>query len=167
MELRLAAVTINVVAADNVPVGVVTVAVIVVDPGLPALAVFPPAIEATVVLEEVQVAVKVCADPSAKVPVAVRGRGGSVVEIVGLFGLTEMLTSNAGLTVSETEALVTPAHFAWIVTVPVPKAVASPLVFTPAEDMPAVVDATDQATVSVKSHVLPSEYLPVAVNCWV
>lgn len=116
---------------------------------------------ATPVLEEVHVAcdVRSCVLPSEKVPIA---ENCSLVPaaIVTLPGWIAKEARSAALTVAVTLPLIEP-EAAVIVVVPRLRAVARPLT---------VIDATlvfdeVQVTVAVMSCVVPSEKVPVAVNC--
>ena len=120
-------------------------------------------IVATLVSELVQVTEVVISgvEPSEYVPVAVNcwvlPRA-----IVGLSGVTTIESSTASVTVSEAVPL-TPARVAVMVVVPGIRVVAKP---------PAAIVATElselvQVAVVVISAVEASEYVPVAVNCWV
>ena len=124
-------------------------------------------IVATPVVDELQVTVVVrfCVELSEYVPVAVNCR---VVPstTLGLAGVTAMETSVAAVTVSVVDPE-TPPDVAVIVVVPAATGVANPsepaallIVATP------VVDEL-QVTVVVRFCVVPSENVPVAVNCLV
>ena len=97
--------------------------------------------------------------PSEYVPVAVNC---SVVPLamLGLAGVTAIESRAAGLTVRTVEPL-TPPSVALIVDVPVATPVASPLALIVATE----VVAEAQVTWPVRSCVVLSEYVPVAVNC--
>ena len=100
-------------------------------------------------------------DPSVKIPVAANC---CVVPsgIDALVGVIEMDTSCAGETVRVVPADTVPTE-AVMVAEPTARAEASPVaetVVTPADD-------DDQCAVEVRFCVLPSEYVPVTVNCCV
>jgi hypothetical protein len=104
--------------------------------------------------------VQSCVLPSLNVPVAVNG---SVVAaaIVGFAGLIAMETRVAAVTVSTVEPLTEPAVAATVVW-PRPTPLA-----TPPPEMVATVGALElQVTAVVKSCVLPSLKVPVAVKVW-
>jgi hypothetical protein len=114
---------------------------------------------------QVTEAVRFCVVPSEYIPVAMNCCVARL-EIVGLIGVTAMDTSVAEVTIKEVVAEILP-DAAVIVVCPVATEVANPLepaallmVATAVSDEPQVTDA-------VKSCVVPSEYVPVAVNCWV
>jgi len=118
---------------------------------------------ATVVFDElhVTVVVRFCVEPSLYVPVAVNGSS-TPTAIVGLVGVTAIDTSAALLTVNVAVPLTVPS-VAVTVVLPYPVLVASPvplIVATPVFDELQLTDA-------VRNCVLPSLYVPTAVNCWV
>jgi hypothetical protein len=121
----------------------------------------PALMVATVVLVEVQetVLVRFCVVPSLYVPVAVNCR---VVPfaIEALAGVTAMETS-VGVTVRLVEPLIDP-KVALMFVLPAVTAVARPALM-----VATVVLVEVQDTVLVRFCVLPSLYVPVAVNCWV
>jgi hypothetical protein len=121
----------------------------------------PALMVATVVLVEVQetVLVRFCVVPSLYVPVAVNCR---VVPfaIEVLAGVTAMETS-VGVTVRLVEPLIDP-KVALMFVLPAVTAVARPALM-----VATVVLVEVQDTVLVRFCVLPSLYVPVAVNCWV
>lgn len=73
-----------------------------------------------------------------------------------------VITGVAGVTVSVVEPTIAP-DVAVMVVVPTPTAVASPAALIVAAEE----EDEAQIAVLVKSCVLPSVYVPVAVNCWV
>ena len=82
--------------------------------------------------------------------------------IDGPTGVTTIDTSVAAVTVSVSPGLVTPLKAAVICVVPVPTPVASPaLVIVATVGVPEV-----HVAWLVKSSVLLSVYVPVALNCW-
>lgn len=152
--------TVNGVEAVAVPCVAVMVAVPV-----PALVANPLALTTTTVADEElhsAVPVKSCVLPSLYVPVALNccpvPNG-----IVALCGLTAIDISAAGFTVTLAVPLIAPIAIA-IVLVPVPTVLASPcvpgvlLIVT----APAFVEL--QCPACVTSNVLPSLYVPSAVN---
>ena len=165
METSVADFTDSVVDPDSEP----DVAVIVVEPA--ATGVTSPIesaallIAATDVEDEPQVTVEVrfCVEPSEYVPVAVNCW---VVPraMLGLVGVIATETSVAGFTVSVVDPDSEP-DVAVIVVEPVATGVTSP-----AEPvvllMPAIDDADElHATSAVRSWVVLSEKVPVAINC--
>jgi hypothetical protein len=156
-------VTVSAVEPDMFP----DVAVIVVEPLAPAVA-FPLEPEvlligATPISDDVQITNDVisCVVLSENVPMAVN----CWVAPMGMtqfIGVTARDTSIAGVTVN----VVVPEmflNFAVIVVEPAPAPLASPAVLIVA----LVVSEDDQITCAVKSWVLLSENVPVAVNCCV
>ena len=106
--------------------------------------------------------VKSCALPSEKVPVAVNccvNPAGTV----GLAGVTLIDTKLVPVTVSVVEPK-TPPDVAVICVVPAATPVASPLEPAAFEIVATDPSLDDHVTESVKSCVLPSENVPVAVN---
>jgi hypothetical protein len=81
---------------------------------------------------------------------------------VGFEGVTVIDTTVAGVTV-RVVLLVVELYVAVIVVVPAPTVVASPFESIVAVD----VDELDHTTELLKSCVVPSAYVPVAVNCFV
>jgi hypothetical protein len=79
----------------------------------------------------------------------------------GLAGVTARETRTAGPTLSVADAVMEP-ELAMMVALPTPAPVASPLLAIVAT----AVEDELQITVLVRSCVLPSLYVPVAVNCW-
>jgi len=99
--------------------------------------------------------------PSVKVPVAVNCcvvPGGSV----GIAGVTAMDTNAAGVTVTVVEPLICP-DLAVILVLPKAAPLAIPWAFTGAVPEFPLVQVAD----AVKSNVLPSVYVPVAMSCCV
>ncbi len=140
-------------------------AVIVVVP-VPALVANPRLLmTATLMLDELQLttAVTSCVLPSLKVPVAVNGCD-LPSGIEGFGGLTEIETRVAFVTVRVVEVTTEP-RMAVIGDVPGPMPVAWPAV--PEELLIAATPALEefQVTSVVRSCVLPSVKVPVAVNC--
>jgi hypothetical protein len=167
METSIAGVTVRVVDPDILP----DIAVIIVEPAATDTAkpLEPAAllIAATAAADEFQVTavVKFCVVLSEYVPVAVNCW---VVPsaMLGLVGVTAMDTSVAEVTVSVVEPDI-PPDVAVIVVEPTADDVASPL--EPAELLMAATAAADefQVTDAVRSCVVLSENVPVAVNCCV
>jgi hypothetical protein len=119
--------------------------------------------EATVAAVELQcpLCVRSCVVPSENVPVAVNC---CVVlfAIVAVGGMMAIETSVAAVTVSTVEPFNDP-DVAEIVAVPCPTLVANPAAL-----IVAVAGVSeDQRAVFVSSSILPSVYVPVAVNCWI
>src|SRR5579859_8298930 len=159
MAMEVRAITVNEVE----PVTALKVAEIVVVPGPAAVAspVLAPTV-ATPALLDLQVAlvVRFCVLPSLYVPVALN----CSLEPKTMLGLEgEMAMEVRAITVNEVEP-VTALKVAEIVVVPGPAAVASP-VLAPTVATPALLEL--QVALVVKSCVLLSEKIPVAVNCWV
>src|ERR1700694_2761626 len=155
IETRDGAVTVSVAVPCTVP----EAAVIVVGPGVRVVA--PPValIVATLVAEElhVAVAVKSAVVPSPYVPVAVNCCGVPFTT-EGFAGVTAIETSDGPVTVSSVVPLTLPT-VAVIVVGPGARVVAAPV---------ALIVATvvaDELHVAVKSAVVPSLYVPLAVNC--
>jgi len=168
IDTSVAGVTVSVVDPLIVPDTAVIVAVpcpvLVASPG-----VAPPVllIVATVGVSDDHAAVPVrfCVLPSVYVPVAVYC---CVVPsaIDGAVGVTAIDTSAAAVTVTVVDPLIVP-EVAVIVAVPSPTLVASPVV-CPAMLIVATVGVSElHCTVPVMFCVLPSVYVPVAVNCCV
>lgn len=159
-ETRVAAVTVRVVD----PLTPLEAAVIVVVPI--ALLVASPVVlmVATVVCEELQVTevVRSCVLPSVKVPVAVNCcLVPSAME--GLAGVTVSDTRAADVTLSDVDRLTEP-EVAVIVVVPTLALVARPWLPAVLLMTATAVFAELQVTVVVRSCVLPSVKVPVAVN---
>jgi hypothetical protein len=167
MEASVAVVTVSKVEPLTGPL----VALIVAVPFVWVLAVpWEPValeIEATASLDELQVTwvVKSWVEPSEKVPVAVNetvrfaGR-------LGLVGVTAMEASVAAVTVRLVEPVL-PESAAEMVVVPTARVVARPFEPAASETVAVLTSDDDQVTWSVMSCVVLSEYVPVAVNCWV
>ncbi len=116
---------------------------------------------ATAVLSELQATygLRFCVEASLKVPVAIITPRPPVGKDAGE-GLTAMETIVAFVTVTGTEGASDPrvaVTFAWPGATPVAVPVVVPMVNTE-------VLSEDQVTILVKSWVLPSVYVPVAVN---
>ncbi len=167
IDVSVAAVTVSVVDPDMLP----DPAVIVVEPAATGVATpLEPAallIVATPVLDELQVTdvVRFRVEPSEYVPVAVNCW---VVPLatLGLAGVTARETSVAGVTVRVVDPDMLPDP-AVIVVEPAAAGVATPL-----EPAALLIVATPvleelQVTDVVRFWVELSEYVPVAVNCWV
>jgi hypothetical protein len=163
IDKSVAGLTVSVVEPVTLP----DIAVIVVVPAARHDArPFDPAallIAATDVLDELQVAdaVSTCFVPSEYVPVATNCLVVPLA-LVGLAGVTERDKSVAGLTVSVVEPDIVP-DVTVIVVVPAATDVAK---------HPALTDATpvlDELGITcvVRSCVVLSENVPVAMNCWV
>ncbi len=159
MAMELRAITVNEVE----PVTALRVAEIVVVPAPVAVAnpVWAPIVATPVLLEfQEALVVRFCVLPSLYVPVAVNCSLEPKTPL-GLEG--EMAMEVRAITVNEVEP-VTALKVAEIVVVPGPAAVASPVL--------ALIVATPvllelQVALVVRSCVLLSEKIPVAVNCWV
>lgn len=166
-DRSVADVTVSVVDPDVLP----DVAVIVVEPAATDVALpFEPAallMAAIVVADDFHVTdvVRFCVEPSVYVPVAVNCL---VVPsaMLGLVGVIAMETSVAGVTVSVAVPETLP-DVAVIVVEPAATDVTFPL--EPAALLMAATAAVDDfhITVVVRSCVVLSEYVPVAVNCCV
>jgi hypothetical protein len=167
MDTSVAEVTVSVVDPDIPP----DVAVIVVEPAVAEVAspLDPAALlmAATAAADEFQVTsvVRSCVVLSEYVPVAVNC---CVVPftMLGLVGVTAMDTSVAEVTVSVVDLNIFP-DVAVIVVEPTAVEVARPL--AAAAPLMAATAAADefQVTSVVRSCVVPSENIPVAVNCCV
>src|SRR5260221_662646 len=140
----------------------VFVAVIVAVPGPSPLATpsLPAALETVAIeaddVDQLTVVVRSCVVPSVYVPVAVKP---SVVPfaMLGVGGVTAMLTSVAAVTVSVVEpAMSETGYVAVIVAVPTPSPLATPSLPAALETVAIVADDVDQLTVVVRSCVLPS-----------
>src|SRR5271166_5891740 len=159
MDTSVAAVTVNVVLPETLPL----VALIVVLPALSAEARPPPLIVAVVVLDDAHVtlAVRFCIELSLYVPVAVNCCVPPAATD-GFTGVTAMDTSVAAVTVNvvlpETLPLV-----ALIVVLPNFNAAARP----PLLIVAVVVLDDAHVTLAVRLCVELSLYVPVAVNCCV
>lgn len=119
---------------------------------------------ATVADDELQVTtvVRSCVLPSVYVPVAVNCCTVPSA-IVGLCGLIAIDTSTAGFTTSSAVALIAPELMP-IVVVPVPSVLASPPVPAVLLIVATVATVELQCPLCVRSCVLPSVYVPAAVN---
>jgi len=159
MEDRVAGVTVRVVFPEILP----EVAVMVVLPAATAVASPLLLTVATAVLDELQVTCVVISlvEPSAYVPEAVNCLV-FPAGTLGLAGVTDMKDKVAGLTV---RVVFPEILFEVAVTVvfPAARAVARPLPLTVAT---AVLDDLQVARL-VMTWVVPSEYVPEAVNCLV
>jgi hypothetical protein len=144
---------------------------IVVEPAITAvISPFEPAAFETVatpVFEELQVAnaVRSCVVLSENVPVAVNCCVDPAVREEAS-GVTTIESSVAGVIVKRVDPVMLP-DVAVIVVEPVARGVTKP--FEPAALLMAATDAVDepQVTAVVRFCVEPSEYVPLAVNCWV
>jgi hypothetical protein len=88
--------------------------------------------------------------------------------MLGVPGVTAMLTSVASVTVSVVEpAIIETGMVAVIVAVPIPSPLATPSLPEALETLAIEPDDVDQLTVFVRSCVLPSVYVPVAMKPWV
>ena len=159
IELSVAAVTVSVVEPVTLPL----VALIVEVPAFNALARPEALIVAVVVLEDAHVAVVVrfCVVPSLYVPVAVNCCVPPAATD-GFTGVTAIELSVAAVTVSVVEPVTLPL-VALIVEVPAFNALARPEALIVA----VVVLEDAHVTVVVRFCVVPSLYVPVAVNCCV
>lgn len=140
-------------------------AVIVVVPVAALLASPFPPIEATLTLEDVQVTsfVRISVVPSLKLPVAVK-RSELPNAMLGSVGVMVSEVSVAGVT--ESVAVPTcPEKNAVIVALPAATPVASPLL--PTMSLTVAIDAGDDVHEAdcVRSCVLPSANVPMALNC--
>jgi len=159
MEDRVPEATVRVVFPEIVP----EVAVMVVVPTVTAVVRPPVLTVATAVFDEVQVTEMVISRvvPSENVPVAVNCWV-APTDRLGLDGVTAMDDRVAEVTVRVVFPEIVPEVAVMVVT-PVVRAVARPLLLTVA----IVVSEELQVTCVVISWVVPSAYVPVAVNCWV
>ena len=147
-----------------VPVTPLLVAVMVEVPVVTAVAsppLLPELTVATAGFDEFHTAVVVrsAVDPSLYLPLAVN----CCVVPTGISvdaGLTTIETSMGGVTVNVADP-VTPENVAEMITVPVEVPVARPVTLIVADEW----RGADQVTVPLRSAVLPSLYVPVAVNC--
>jgi hypothetical protein len=157
METSAADTTVSVV----LPVMLPEVAEIVVVPAATVVARPPAAMSAVAVLDEAHVAeaVRFCVEPSVYVPVAVNCCV-SPLATLGVAGVTAMETSAAGCTVSVVLPVTVP-DVAEIVVVPTATVAARP----PAAMVAVAVLEEAQLAVAVRSCVVLSVYVPVAVNC--
>jgi hypothetical protein len=164
METRAAGVTVKPVEPEIVP----NVAVMVTAPWLAELArpLEPDAllIDATLILEELQVAelVRSCVVLSVYVPVAANCRLVPFA-MLGFAGITAMETSAAGVTVKTVEPETVP-NVAVMVTAPCPIELASPLEPDALLMAATLVSDDPQVTVAVRFCVELSVYVPVAAN---
>jgi len=158
MEVRIAVVTLRAVFPEILP----EVAVMVVMPAATAVARPLLLTVATDVLDELQVTCVVISRlvPSEYVPEAANCWA-FPAGTLGLAGVTEMEDRVAEVTVRVVLPVIL-AEVAVMVVVPAATAVARPLLLTVATD---VLDEL-QVTCGVISWLVPSEYVPVAVNCW-
>ncbi len=162
----VAAVTVSVVEADRLP----DVAVIVVEPVANALEkpLEPAALlmDATLVADELHVmeAVKFCVELSEYVPIAVNCWDVPLA-MLWLAGVTDRDIRVAGLTVRVVDPETLP-DVAVIVAVPVATVLANP--FEPAALLIEATPLFDEFHVAevVRSCVVLSEKVAVAVNCW-
>jgi len=166
MDTSVAEVTAKVDDPEILP----DAAVIVVDPAATDVAspLDPPALlmAATAAADEPQVTVVVrsCVVSSENVPMAVNCSAVPLT-MLGLVGVTAMDMSVAGVTVRAVDPDILP-DVAAIVVKPAAAAVASPLEpAAPLMDATAVTDEF-QVTVVVRSCVVLSENVPMAVNCF-
>jgi len=159
MEDRVPEATVRVVFPEIVP----EVAVMVAEPTVTAVVRPPVLTVATAVFDEVQVTEMVISRvvPSENVPVAVNCWV-APTDRLGLDGVTAMDDRVAEFTVRVVFPEIVPEVAVMVVT-PVVRAVARPLLLTVA----IVVSEELQVTCVVISWVVPSAYVPVAVNCWV
>jgi hypothetical protein len=160
MLTSVAAVTFIVAVPVTFVVGSVAVIVVVPTASAVAMPCDPAAfeIDATDVLDDDQVTVAVmsCVEPSLNVPVA---RNACVLpfETLGFGGLTSMPVSTALVTVSVVEPLTLVAgSSAVIVVVPVPMALATPLLPDTFEIVATEVTDELHVTAEVMSAVVPS-----------
>ncbi len=166
IEIKVAGDTVNMVDPDILP----DVAVIVAEPAATGVASpFEPAallMAATAVVDEPHVTfvVRFCVVPLEYVPVAVNCLFVPSATL-GLDGVTARETSVAGVAVSVVDADTVP-DVTVIVVEPAAIGVTSP--FEPAALLISATDVADEThiPVVVRFCVEPSEYVPVAVNCW-
>lgn len=161
IDTTVAGVTVSTVELLNSPTVAVTVAV-----PTPTLLANPAALVVaveTVSDDHVAVLVRSCVPPSVNVPVAVNC---SLVPsaIDGVAGVTANDTSAAVLTVSVVDPLTEP-EVAVIVAVPSPTLLPKPCVGAALLIVATVAVSEPHCTVLVMFCVLPSVYVPVAVNC--
>ena len=159
IEDRVPEATVRVVFPEIVP----EVAVMIAEPTVTAVVRPPVLTVATAVFDEVQVTEMVISwvVPSENVPVAVNCWV-APTDRLGLDGVTAMDDRVAEFTVTVVLPEIVPEVAVMVVT-PVVRAVARPLLLTVA----IVVSEELQVTCVVISWVVPSAYVPVAVNCWV
>jgi hypothetical protein len=158
MEERVAAVTVRIVLPEILP----WVAVMVTAPAVTAVAKPLVSIWAHDVSDELQVTCAVISSvvPSEYVPMAMNCRL-TPTGMLGAVGVTAMEDRVAAVHVRA----VLPEILPWvavIIAVPTVKVVARPVLLMVATD---VLDER-QMTCVVISRLVPSEYVPVAVNCW-
>jgi hypothetical protein len=150
--------------SEAVPETLLNAALMVTGPPGAAPVASPEALIVAIVgSDEVQVtdAVRSCWLLSEKVPVATNCSVFPARTVAG-FGVTAIDCSVAVVTVSVSPGLVTPLKAAVICVVPVPTPVASPaLVIVATAGVPEV-----HVAWLVRSCVLLSVYVPVALNCW-
>ena len=163
IETNAAAVTVKPVEPVTVPEAAVTLAVPV--PMLVARPVLFTVTVASVSDAQVAVALRSCVLPSLKVPVATNC---CVVPkaIEGFAGLTAIDSRTAAVTLMVVLPLTDP-ELAVICADPVPNVEASPLVFVVLLIVAMAGALELHCTVLVKSCVLPSVKVPVALNCCV
>jgi hypothetical protein len=171
MLTSVAAVTVSVVEPAISETGMVAVIVAVPTPAPFATPSLPEAFEMVAIepddVDQLTVFVRSCVLPSVYVPVAVKPW---VVPfaMLGVPGVTAMLTSVAAVTVSVVEPAISETGMvAVIVAVPTPAPFATPSLPAALETVAIEPDDVDQLTVFVRSCVLPSVYVPVAVKRWV
>ena len=167
MDTSVAELTVKVAEPERPP----DVAVIVVDPAATDVAkpLEPAALlmAATLEVDEFQVTavVRSCVVPSEYVPVALNCRVVplTMLELVGVIAID---TSVAGVTVNVVNPDTLP-DVAVIVVDPTAAEVASPLILEPATLLMVATPAADEFHVisAVRSCVVLSENVPVAVNC--
>jgi hypothetical protein len=161
MIFRVTEVTVRVVLPETVP----EVAVIVAGLVLAVTAVARPLLltVATDVLDEVQTTCVVISrlTPSEYVPEAVNCWV-TPAGMLGLAGVTDMEMRVAAVTVRVVFPEIVP-RVAVILGIPAAAAVAKPMLSTVATD---VRDELQMVCVVI-SKLVPSEYMPEAVNCWV
>lgn len=167
IDVSAAAVTVSVVVPLVVPcVAVITVVPVATDVARPCE---PGAFETVAVAAvpefHVTSAVRSCVDASVYVPVAVscfvRPSG-----MLGFVGVTAIETSVAGVTVSAAVPLIVPS-VAVIVVAPTAAAVARPREPAAFEIVAVATRLDDHVTCVVRSWVVRSVYVPIAVNCCV
>ena len=133
---------------------------VAVAPGVTPVATPAAVMVAPVDALQVTLLVMFCMDPSAKVPVAVNccvPLGATLAEA----GVTAM--DRNGLATVRVVVPLTAPEVAVIVVLPTAMAIAAPETLMVAT---AVLDDS-QFAVAVRFFVVPSLYIPVAVNCWV
>jgi hypothetical protein len=159
MEDRVAEVTVRVVFPEILP----EVAVMVAVPAEMAVAMPLALTVATDVFDEAQVTCGLTSwlVPSENAPRAINCWA-TPTGVLGLAGIKVMEDRVAEVTVSVVLPEILP-EVAVMVAVPAKTDVARPLLLTVATD---VFDEV-QVTCMLTSWLVPSEYLPVAINCWV